>query len=92
MKIIPHLIYSTGLVLSVYLGCQTYIEARTAHEHAETIRAAYYQSTAQWNATTARFKAITAAAELESKRTEVETSIRKVVMAEYRKCRKVGCK
>lgn len=92
MKHLPTIIWATGLVVSVWVGAEAYKAERALHERAETDRAQYYAKAAEWNASTARFEAIKASVELEAKRTTVERTVRDMVLAEMRKCKKGSCK
>ena len=86
------LIFTTGLVVSVWVAVEGWKVNEAERQRAETVRAEYYAKTAEWNASAARFTAIAAAAELESKRTTVEKEIRGIVLNEYRKCMRGKCK
>jgi hypothetical protein len=90
-RIISSLIYASGLVACTWVGGQAWLEGKRAHEEAETVRVQYYATTAQWDATKARFESITAYTNLETKRTTVQSEIRGMVIAEMKKCRKAKC-
>lgn len=85
-------IFTAGAILSVWLGTQAFLQASAKHEEAENIRALYYNTAYQYQMEKARYEAIKASVELESKRTEVESSIKRVVMAEWKHCNRRGCK
>lgn len=90
-RFIPHLIFTAGLVASVWLGCEAYKTERAAHEQAETDRAKYYAVSRLYEADRAKQEAITAYTHLEIKRTTVQREIRSMVIAEYRKCKRGKC-
>lgn len=85
MKSLPHLIFTLGAILSVWLGTQAFLQASAEHEKAETVRVQYY-------AVSKMLDAEIAYTNLEIKRTTVQREIRNMVIAEYRKCKKGSCK
>jgi hypothetical protein len=84
MKLSP-IIYTLGLLLSVFMACNAYRDGKAMAEKAETDRAMYYSLNKM-------FDAEIAYTNLEMKRTTVQREVREMVIAEWKKCNRKGCK
>lgn len=85
------LITSAAFVGAFYVAGDFWLQIAREHEAEETKRVVYYTLAKQFEAEKAEHDKLTAYIELESKRTTVQHEIRKVVIAEYKKCRKGKC-
>lgn len=85
-------IHGAALCVSMWFMSQAYLEGKRVSEEAETERANLYAVSKMFDADKAKQESIKAYTELETKRTSVQHEIRKIVIAEWKKCKRSGCK
>ena len=83
-----NLIAGASIVGAVYVAGDCWIKISKEHEAEETKRVVYYTLSEQFKADRVRQETLNAYIQLEAKRTTVQSAIKQIVQAEYKRCKK----